>query len=974
MSTPSTDVESKSNRDDKYSVKIVVEGMDSASLSPSNTQMLNQSSSASSTPNKHTIQDDKIVDNNSLPAQSSPRDPIQKQISDIVGNVATTALDTVIRRGVDTDEDHDDDSVNENNAESDSDHSHLKSVFREFLQFRIVEMIRYYRRMGFYVLLFIGVALAGIFVIQNYVDQDSEVPQVVRLLILSVCVIIIPIVFPPEDFDVIAFMVQNKVIGYILYILLDLTIISSLGIYYTRLLKEPVEAMYVQIGLVLVGAFWHFTTCIIPALYSFICCRRAIPKIMYYQMRNILQTTVLVFIYLQGCAYLFERADFSDQSNVDNYYFLVAGVGFLVIVVFQNLRIVLYIILKVLLSMIYWEENGLSMETLKDKNSIAFLLLQWSYPDESRHLGNGAREIYNLIKRILLIMAIAYLAEAIGVSIRDNVSDDVTLTELNEAYGFYPFAVVIIFIFISSSFFVVFFPHHVKSLNLVRRFELSRLEKDGPFLAALVWGYRFVLWPDDVEDPRYKVHWIPRELNKIKPPLENNIITQQSWIKCRIIPDATEVNLSDNTSTIFKDFRDRLQFALKTRDYTRITDVETSQFVDPTKTSFQATCSFSADRRNRMLTYRFNRTKIELQKNDETSVGRSISDGQISNQESFEDWCLKNFPQDDKQIEKFSNFDPNEQSVSFELKRICIRKGREREYYYARAKILFDEADDTVRLFDSKSFEPDFFNESPRGPQSERIFNLSKPIRETKDRQIDFFISHAWACDEGALEIKKRNFVQFLSSFQSKHNRDATLWLDKVCINQNTLDGVALLPINLNACNKVLILMNKSYLKRLWCIWELFVVFTFSMSYSTALQRIEILYVDTDKKWDFKDDVPNFNIDEAHCYDPNEEYRLRFLILEVIGKRRLKKAIRYLLKLPDSSIHKFDPSDEEDFLHRRKPTIVDMLATVVGVDPSKSSKMRSKSVSPNVDTSISSNVTSQTGNRDSLTQHLLATA
>lgn len=970
MSTPSTDVESKSNRNGKHSVRIVVEGMDSASLSPSNTQMLNQSSSASSTPNKHTIQDDKIVDSNSSPAQSSPRDPIQKQISQIVGNAATTALDTVIRRGVDTDEDFDDDSVIENNTKLDPDHLHLKSVFRDFLRFRIAEMIRYYRRMGFYVLLFIGIALAGIFVIQNYVDQDSEVPQVVRLLILSVCVIIVPIVFPPEDFDVIAFMVQNKAIGYILYILLDLTIISSLGIYYTRLLKEPVEAMYVQIGLVLVGAFWHFTTCIIPALYSYICCRRAIPKIMYYQMRNILQTTVLVFIYLQGCAYLFERADFSDQSNVDNYYFLVAGVGFLVIVVFQNLRIVLYIILKVLLSMIYWEENGLSMETLKEKNPIAFLLLQWSYPDESRHLGNGAREIYNLIKRILLIMAIAYLAEAIGVSIRDNVSDDVTLTELNEAYGFYPFAVVIIFMFISSSFFVVFFPHHVKSLNLVRRFELSRLEKDGPFLAALVWGYRFVLWPDDVEDSRYKIHWIPRKLNSEDPPVGNKIITQQSWIKCQVIPDTVA---SPERASLLRSFRSQISLRFKTRDYTKITQVGTSQYEDSTKTTFQALCNFDADYQNRKRAYKFNRAHIEPQSDraSEDHVG-------IGNHESFEEWSQQNFPHSDKKLE-ISNVHPdiNKRSVYFDLKRICIKPGSENDYYNAKAKEIYDKAQETVRIFDSISFSESLFDSSPRDSSSGNIYNLSKPLAEVKgtsQRRIDYFISHAWAGDADALKKKQKCFRIYLDRFLSENNRHATLWLDKVCINQATLDGVALLPINLNACDKILILMNKSYLKRLWCIWELFVVFTFSMSYSTALQRIEILYIDTDEEWDFKDDIRKFNIDDAHCYDPNEEYRLRFLILEVIGKKRLKKAIRYLLKLPDSSIHKYDPSDEEDFLHRRKPTIVDMLATAVGVDPSKSSKMRSKSVSPNVDTSISSNITSQTGNRDSLTQHLLATA
>jgi len=47
--------------------------------------------------------------------------------------------------------------------------------------------------------------------------------------------------------------------------------------------------------------------------------------------------------------------------------------------------------------------------------------------------------------------------------------------------------------------------------------------------------------------------------------------------------------------------------------------------------------------------------------------------------------------------------------------------------------------------------------------------------------------------------------------------RHPTFWLDKVCIDQdNIIDGLKVLPINVTASHRMLVLCGKSYASRLW--------------------------------------------------------------------------------------------------------------------------------------------------------------
>lgn len=136
-----------------------------------------------------------------------------------------------------------------------------------------------------------------------------------------------------------------------------------------------------------------------------------------------------------------------------------------------------------------------------------------------------------------------------------------------------------------------------------------------------------------------------------------------------------------------------------------------------------------------------------------------------------------------------------------------------------------------------------------------------------------------------------------MTAFKAKHKRHANVWLDKVCINQDNQGfGLSVLPINIGACKKLLIVMSESYLNRLWCIWELFTLFTFCNK-ELALQRIEIIFLDGTEST-IVQKLKSFNLNDAHCFDPNEEFKLRH-IMRNIGLDRLDACISALTKKLD---------------------------------------------------------------------------
>lgn len=200
--------------------------------------------------------------------------------------------------------------------------------------------------------------------------------------------------------------------------------------------------------------------------------------------------------------------------------------------------------------------------------------------------------------------------------------------------------------------------------------------------------------------------------------------------------------------------------------------------------------------------------------------------------------------------------------------------------------------------FKSHEFKLMLFENSPRQMEPEQKEKLQKEIdktkEETKNMKIDYFVSHAWddSC-ECLREAKYASLDHVAEQFQwsVSRSRNPIFWLDKFCLvisddknkekdenDKITFRNLAVLPINVGTCDKMLILMSRNYMHRLWCIWELFTLFTFCSKETMAEERIKIFSIDGCNP---VDELESFNLDEAHCFDPNEEIQLRNIIKKI---------------------------------------------------------------------------------------------
>mmetsp|Transcript_58387 Transcript_58387/g.126307 ORF Transcript_58387/g.126307 Transcript_58387/m.126307 type:complete len:536 (+) Transcript_58387:52-1659(+) len=155
------------------------------------------------------------------------------------------------------------------------------------------------------------------------------------------------------------------------------------------------------------------------------------------------------------------------------------------------------------------------------------------------------------------------------------------------------------------------------------------------------------------------------------------------------------------------------------------------------------------------------------------------------------------------------------------------------------------------------------------------FFNLSRKLRPGE--QVDFFLSHSWR-DNAASKMSVLEAV--VEEFRSQHGRDPTFWIDKACIDQRRVeDCLTILPVHLTSCSKVLVLLGHTYMTRVNCIWELFVLLSSPNKRSSA-NRLEVhaLHDDEGHTVNLHEQLEDFSINNAHCYDPNEEDKLKAMI------------------------------------------------------------------------------------------------
>lgn len=140
---------------------------------------------------------------------------------------------------------------------------------------------------------------------------------------------------------------------------------------------------------------------------------------------------------------------------------------------------------------------------------------------------------------------------------------------------------------------------------------------------------------------------------------------------------------------------------------------------------------------------------------------------------------------------------------------------------------------------------------------------------------IDRFLSHSWH-DDG--HSKMDMLRQFAEEFWARYRRQPTFWFDKCCIEQSDIQqGLRVLPVNIMSCRKVLVAWGPTYPTRLWCVWELFTVLAFT-GLEAAVRRIQFRSLTDATLSECRARLVSFNVADAHCYDPNEERRLREII------------------------------------------------------------------------------------------------
>jgi hypothetical protein len=217
-----------------------------------------------------------------------------------------------------------------------------------------------------------------------------------------------------------------------------------------------------------------------------------------------------------------------------------------------------------------------------------------------------------------------------------------------------------------------------------------------------------------------------------------------------------------------------------------------------------------------------------------------------------------------------------------------------------------------VKYFDSqKKLLSGLFAHSPRelSDSEQHSIDLNKLASFLSDDQrIDYFISHHWITDNSLIMKKVTNFKEFINT-KKNENVYPTFWFDKVCIDQspenNISDSISLLPLYMSRCDKFLILLNRTYFTRLWCLWELFVLFAFE-SPEDALKRIEIVYVEEDVN--IHNATANFSFEDAECFCPREKKTLLFIFENIVTVDRITSIVKdYLSKIPQDQTHKYIP-------------------------------------------------------------------
>ena len=153
---------------------------------------------------------------------------------------------------------------------------------------------------------------------------------------------------------------------------------------------------------------------------------------------------------------------------------------------------------------------------------------------------------------------------------------------------------------------------------------------------------------------------------------------------------------------------------------------------------------------------------------------------------------------------------------------------------------------------------------------------LNKHCVPLKPGKCDAFVTHSWSDDGNA---KWTHLVQWRDEFVAKGGgSNPIVWLDKACLDQGDIKGsLAGLPMYVAWSNTLLLLASSSYVKRLWCIIELFTW----VQMGCPIERIQVIDLDGGAALD--EDLVKFSVSKAKCFVTFDKHRLLAVVENAFG-------------------------------------------------------------------------------------------
>lgn len=226
---------------------------------------------------------------------------------------------------------------------------------------------------------------------------------------------------------------------------------------------------------------------------------------------------------------------------------------------------------------------------------------------------------------------------------------------------------------------------------------------------------------------------------------------------------------------------------------------------------------------------------------------------------------------------------------------------------------LLEMAKKNLRCIDWSTLTYELMASSPLNSKT-NFYEYSRELEEG-ETEIDYFVSHSWHDD---LDTKWAALTQLVEEFKDANGREPTFWLDKVCIDQDNIsDGLRVLPVNIMACKSMLVLCGTTYVRRLWCAWELFTLFAFqdkkaaiskitlvplvdkkSESVALSLELSSDQSRNTEKQAEAEMEhvlemLLEFDVDLCRMYDPNEESKVR-RVIAAVGEEQFNERMQNL--------------------------------------------------------------------------------